>query len=132
MVSGSSFAVDKQNQQDNVLALLNLLIQNAQPSPQGGVTSPMIEILRAEGTNIKFTKLLTQLVSENVNNWDEIIESQDAEKSPAEEDDLAMQEHQQQFMDLVAQMDNGVNQIPPQPTPQGGIDVGNQTGLPQY
>jgi len=136
MVSGSSFAVDKQNQQDNVLALLNLLIQNAQPSPQGGVTSPMIELLKMEGTNIKFTKLLTQLVSENVNNWDEIIESQDAEKSPAEEDDLAMQEHQQQFMDLVAQMDEGVNQIPAQPgqppMPQGGIDASNQAGLPQY
>jgi len=131
MVSGSSFAVDKQNQQDNVLALLNLLIQNAQPSPQGGVTSPMIEILKSEGTNIKFTKLLTQLVSENVNNWDEIIESQDAEKSPAEQDDLAMQKHQQEFMDLVAQMDSGVNQIPP--TPQGGINAdSNQAGLPQY
>lgn len=133
MVSGSSFAVDKQNQQDNVLALLNLLIQNAQPSPQGGVTSPMIEILRSEGTNIKFTKLLTQLVSENVNNWDEIIESQDAEKTPAEQDDLAMQDHQQQFMDLVAQMDSGVNQIPPTPAPQGGINAdSNQAGLPQY
>lgn len=133
MVSGSSFAVDKQNQQDNVLALLNLLIQNAQPSPQGGVTSPMIEILRSEGTNIKFTKLLTQLVSENVNNWDEIIESQDAEKSPAEQDDLAMQKHQQEFMDLVAQMDSGVNQIPPTPAPQGGINAdSNQAGLPQY
>jgi len=131
MVSGSSFAVDKQNQQDNILALLNLLIQNAQPSPQGGVTSPMIEILKSEGTNIKFTKLLTQLVSENVNNWDEIIESQDAEKSPAEQDDLAMQKHQQEFMDLVAQMDSGVNQIPP--TPQGGINAdSNQAGLPQY
>jgi len=96
----------------------------------------MIELLKMEGTNIKFTKLLTQLVSENVNNWDEIIESQDAEKSPAEEDDLAMQEHQQQFMDLVAQMDEGVNQIPAQPgqppMPQGGIDASNQAGLPQY
>lgn len=134
MVSGSSFAVDKQNQQDNVLALLNLLIQNAQPSPMGGVTSPMIEILRSEGTNIKFTKLLTQLVSENVNNWDEIIESQDAEKSPAEQDDLAMEDHQKQFMDLVAQMDGGVNQIPPTPAPQGGINGAdsNQAGLPQY
>lgn len=133
MVSGSSFAVDKQNQQDNILALLNLLIQNAQPSPQGGVTSPMLELLKIEGTNIKFTKLLTQLVSENVNNWDEIIESQDAEKSPAEQDDLAMQKHQQEFMDLVAQMDSGVNQIPPTPAPQGGINAdSNQAGLPQY
>mgnify|MGYP000934419760 FL=1 len=134
MVSGSSFAVDKQNQQDNVLALLNLLIQNAQPSPQDGVTSPMLELLKIEGTNIKFTKLLTQLVSENVNNWDEIIESQDAEKSPAEQDDLAMEDHQKQFMDLVAQMDSGVNQIPPTPAPQGGMNGtdSNQAGLPQY
>ena len=93
----------------------------------------MLELLKIEGTNIKFTKLLTQLVSENVNNWDEIIESQDAEKSPAEQDDLAMQKHQQEFMDLVAQMDSGVNQIPPTPAPQGGINAdSNQAGLTQY
>lgn len=134
MVSGSSFAVDKQAQQENILALINLLLQNAQMGQQG-ITSPFLELLKVEGTSIKFSKLLTSLVSENINNWDEIVDSQDSEKTPAEEDDAVMEQHKQQFMDLVAKIDEGdISQIPPtqgvpqdmpQPMPQGGINVSN-------
>lgn len=141
MVSGSSFAVDKQAQQENILALINLLLQNAQMGQQG-ITSPFLELLKVEGTSIKFSKLLTSLVSENINNWDEIVDSQDSEKTPAEEDDAVMEQHKQQFMDLVAKIDEGdISQIPPtqgvsqdmpQQMPQGGINVSNQAGLPQY
>jgi hypothetical protein len=141
MVSGSSFAVDKQAQQENILALINLLLQNAQMGQQG-ITSPFLELLKVEGTSIKFSKLLTSLVSENINNWDEIVDSQDSEKTPAEEDDAVMEQHKQQFMDLVAKIDEGdISQIPPtqgvsqdmpQQMPQGGMNVSNQAGLPQY
>lgn len=141
MVSGTSFAVDKQAQQENILALINLLLQNAQMGQQG-ITSPFLELLKVEGTSIKFSKLLTSLVSENINNWDEIVDSQDSEKTPAEEDDAVMEQHKQQFMDLVAKIDEGdISQIPPtqgvsqdmpQQMPQGGMNVSNQAGLPQY
>lgn len=141
MVSGSSFAVDKQAQQENILALINLLLQNAQMGQQG-ITSPFLELLKVEGTSIKFSKLLTSLVSENINNWDEIVDSQDSEKTPAEEDDAVMEQHKQQFMDLVAKIDEGdISQIPPtqgvsqdmpQQMPQGGMNVSNQARLPQY
>lgn len=141
MVSGTSFAVDKQAQQENILALINLLLQNAQMGQQG-ITSPFLELLKVEGTSIKFSKLLTSLVSENINNWDEIVDSQDSEKTPAEEDDAVMEQHKQQFMDLVAKIDEGdISQIPPtqgvsqdmpQQMPQGGMNVSNQARLPQY
>lgn len=143
IVSGSSFAVDKQAQQDNLLALLKTLMENAQMGQQG-ITSPMLEILKQEGTKVNFSELLTRMVSENINDWDKIIETQGKEKTPAEEDDMAMEQDTQKFMDLVAKIEGGnISQIPPQPgqqiqpeqslpMQQGGINENNQTGLPQY
>lgn len=114
---GSTFAADKQEQLDNLQGIFAWL-----SNPQIG---PAVEArLGQEGTVINFTKLLTQIVSKNVENWDEIVVTKDTESPGAQQDDQAIQQHQDEFMSMVEQMQGGgmgqgmgpdVSQIPPQP-----------------
>jgi len=113
LVSGSSFAVDEQKQMDNLQAFAAPLL-----NPQ---TGPYLEErLKQEGTTINFTKLMEGLVSKNIANWDEIVESQDMDTPGAQQDNEIVQQFQDQFEQMVGQMrqDGGdISQIPPD---QGG------------
>lgn len=113
---GSTFAVDQQEQLENLQGVFTWL-----SNPQVG---PYVEQrLQQEGTIVNFTKLLTQIVSKNLDNWDEIVVTKDTESPGAQEDDMAVQQHQDEFMNMVEQMQSGaqgmsqgdISQIPPQP-----------------
>jgi len=109
LVSGSSFAVDQQKQLENLQAIFAWL-----SNPQIG---PYVEQrLQKEGTTINFTQLLTGIVSKNIDHWDDIIQTQDANTPGAQEDQQIIQQGQEQLMRMIqqAQGNNDVTQIPPQ------------------
>jgi hypothetical protein len=124
IVSGSSFAVDQQKQLENLQAIFAWL-----SNPQVG---PYVEQrLKTEGTTLNFTKLLTGIVSKNIDNWDEIVQTQDLNTPGAEQDQQLLQDHQNQFANMVQQLQQGqlgqqdISQIPPQQPPvQTGQNYG--------
>jgi hypothetical protein len=106
IVSGSSFAVDQRTQQENLLAFFELLMKYGQQ---------LMPLLQQEGTVINLTKLLTGIVSKNIENWDEILITRDTNSPGAKMDEEAMMQHEQELMNTVQQMVGGdVSQIPPQ------------------
>lgn len=110
LVSGSSFAVDQQKQLENLQATFAWL-----SNPQVG---PYVEQrLQREGTTLNFTKLLTGIISKNIDNWDEIVQTQDMNNPSNQQDQQILQEHQQQLMQMMQGMlgGEGGQQIPPQP-----------------
>jgi hypothetical protein len=111
LVSGSSFAVDEQKQLENLQAIFAWL-----SNPQVG---PYVEQrLQQEGTKLNFTKLLTGIVSKNIDNWDDIVQTQDVDSPGAQQDEQVLQQHQDEFAMAVQQMQQGmgqdISQIPPQ------------------
>lgn len=125
IVSGSSFAVDQQKQLDNLQATFAWL-----SNPQIG---PYVEQrLGQEGTTLNFTKLLTGIVSKNIDNWDEIVVTKDTNSPGAQQDEQVMQQHQDEFANMVSQLQGGqpgmgqdVSQIPPEQA------MMQQEGMPQ-
>lgn len=107
MVPGSTFAADQQKQLENLQAIFAWL-----SNPQIG---PYVEQrLQKEGTTLNFTQLLTGIVSKNIDNWDDIINTTDA-NTPGGQEDMVLQQHQDEFAQMVQQMQGpDVNQIPPQ------------------
>lgn len=106
-VSGSSFATDQQKQLENLQATFAWL-----SNPQVG---PYVEQrLQKEGTTINFTKILTGILSKNTENWDEMLITQDKNTPGAEQDQQIMDQAQQQFMQMVQQVQGGQQGMPPQ------------------
>lgn len=135
---GSTFATDQQLQLENLQGMFAYL-----SSPQ---TGPYVEErLKQEGTTINFTKLLTDIVSKNIDTWDEIVVTKDTESPGAQADEEALMNDQEQFMGMVEQVMGGgqqqmgqqegfpPQQIPPQgpqPLEQGISQIPPQPGLP--
>jgi len=107
-VSGSSFSVDQQQQLENLQGLLTLF-----SNPQTG--QYLEQRMQQEGTTLNLTKLVTGIVSKNIENWDEIIVTQETNTPGAQQDEQVMQTTQDQFMQMVDQMQGGgdISQIPP-------------------
>lgn len=129
LVSGSSFATDQQRQMENLQGIFAWL-----SNPQVG---PYIEQrLKQEGTTLNITKLLTGIVSKNIDNWDEIVVTQDTNSPGAQEDQQILQQHQDQLLQMIQGMQGGgqqdqsqpgtagadISQIPPQPGANQGND----------
>lgn len=115
-VSGSSFATDQQNQMENMQQTFAWL-----SNPQ---TGPYVEQrLKMEGTTLNMTKLLTKILSKNMEGWDEVLVTQDTDSPGAQQDQQILSEHQQAFEQMVGQvtgqgqpgMGQDMTQIPPQP-----------------
>lgn len=121
LVSGSSFAVDQQKQLENLQGLLTLL-SNPQTSEY------LQQKLQKEGTTVNYTKLLTGIVSKNIDNWDEIVVTQDLNTPGAQQDEQVMADSENQFMQMLQTMQSGgdISQIPPQQMQQGMPE-----GMPQ-
>lgn len=121
---GSSFAIDQEKQQENLQGVFAWL-----SNPQIG---PYVEQrLQQEGTKLNFTKLLTSIISKNLDNWDEIVMVEDTNSPGAQQTEQQLEEHENAFLQMVDQMQGGggmpqggmpqpmsqpeMSQVPPQP-----------------
>ena len=114
IVSGSTYAVDQQSQQQNMVMLLQLLLK----SPE------LIQMIDQEGYTIKMGELFKRVISNSgVQDWDKILE----EKTENEKNDAVLQADAERLAMAVEQMQQpaggvgmNMNQIPEQPA-EGAI-----------
>lgn len=99
IVSGSSYLVDKQSQQENLLRFLDIV----------GKYPFFLQGLQQEGTEISFTEYAKRFLADNTEGWDKILKIKDP-KMADREDEQAMQEHEQQFMQTMQGLLNGQGQ----------------------
>ncbi|OQB07048.1 MAG: hypothetical protein BWY21_01772 [Parcubacteria group bacterium ADurb.Bin216] len=102
IISGSTYALDQQEQQQNLLNMLNMFTQ----------APAIVEALKAEGKEVKIGELMTRiLVNSGIQDYEKIIEE------VANNPDRLMQDQMNKFMSVM----NGtnVNAIPAQGMPQG-------------
>ena len=111
IVSGSTYAVDQQSQQQNMVMLLQLLLK----SPE------LIQMISQEGYTIKMGELFKRVISNSgVQDWDKILEEKtEQEKAEAVlQDDaerLAMAIEQMQMQQGPVGANMNMNQIPTPP-----------------
>lgn len=120
VVPGSTYAVDQQQQQQNLMTFLNLLMQNAQMG-QNGITSPMIMALEKEGKTAQLGELITRILSNSgITDWDKIITDTNAgnggQNLPNPEEVVGQMENI--FQNALQNMGQPMNGIPE--TPMGG------------
>uniref|UniRef100_A0A6M3KCI9 Portal protein n=1 Tax=viral metagenome TaxID=1070528 RepID=A0A6M3KCI9_9ZZZZ len=128
IVTGSTYAIDQQQQGENMANLLSMF-QQAQ-TPQGNT---LVAQLEKDGYKFNFGELFKRLISNSgIQDWDKIL----TELSQEEQADKVLQADSQQFQQALQQMNGNVNQTPPLPgqgmegavqsgPPQGGIPQGN-------
>jgi len=119
IVTGSSYAVDQEQQQKNLAAMLQLF-QSSQ-TPNGNL---LVEQLKTEGYDFKFGELMKRIISSSgIQEWDKIL----TEMTEEEKTDNILQKDQQQFQQALQQMNGNVNNTPSQP---GQEATPPQTGQP--
>jgi len=109
IVSGSTYAVDQESQQQNMVMLLQLLLK----SPE------LIQMISQEGYTIKMGELFKRVISNSgVQDWDKILE----EKTEDEKADATLQDDAERLAMAMEQMQQpaggagaNMNQIPAQP-----------------
>jgi hypothetical protein len=107
LVSGSTYAVDQETQQRNLSMLLDLFRQ-AQ-TPQG--FNWLEEKLKTDGFNFKFGELFKRVVTNSgIQDWDKIVE----EMTEEEKADVVLEKDKAQLMQIIQQMQGGVEQVPPE------------------
>ena len=111
IVSGSTYATDKQDEQKNLVMLLEMVRDNPQ----------VIQML-GQDYKINFGELFKRVISNSgIQNWDKILE----EKSQKEKDEAVLQTDAQKFA-AALQGQQGMNQVPPE---QGQtLQPGQQNG----
>jgi hypothetical protein len=110
IVSGSTYALDQKEQQQNLMMLLELFTKNP----------AIAESFKAEGKNIKISEIVNRiLINSGIQDYEKIIE--DMTQNP----DAMMQEQMNQFMQ--AMNGQNVNAIPAQP----GMQQPMQQPMPQ-
>lgn len=121
IVSGSTFALDQQAQQENIQMMLNLYQQSQ--TPQG---NKLVDDLRAGGYDFNFGELFKRLISKGgIEDWDKIL----TELSEDEKADMVLQKDAQKFQQILQQAAGGLGQVPPQPNEQPN-DQNQRTGNP--
>jgi len=112
IISGSTYAVDQAQEQENLAAMLKLF-QSSQ-TPNGNL---LVQQLKSEGYDFKFGELMKRIISSSgIKEWDKIL----TEMTEEEKADQILQKDQQQFQQALMQMNGNVNNTPPQPgQPQG-------------
>ena len=111
IVSGSTYAVDQQSQQQNMVMLLQLLLK----SPE------LIQMISQEGYTIKMGELFKRVISNSgVQDWDKILE----EKTEQEKAEAVLQDDAERLAMVIEQMqmqqgpggaNMNMNQIPTPP-----------------
>lgn len=108
IVSGSTYAVDQKQQQQNLANLLTMF-QQAQ-SPQGNL---LVEQLKQDGYQFNFGELMKRIISNSgIQDWDKIL----TELTPQEQGQAVLDQHSQQFQQALQTMNGSVNQTPVDPT----------------
>lgn len=112
IVSGSTYALDQKEQQQNLLMLLDLFTKN-----------PMLmEALKQEGKEVKLDQIVNRiLVNSGIQDYEKIVEDIHQDQDVTQNTQALLDQQMQQFLQLTGQQQN-VNQIPVQ---QGGQDVGS-------
>ena len=115
IISGSTYAVDQAQEQENLAAMLKLF-QSSQ-TPNGNL---LVQQLKSEGYDFKFGELMKRIISSSgIKEWDKIL----TEMTEEEKTDDVLQKDNQQFQQALQQMNGNVNNTPPQPgqpaQPQG-------------
>lgn len=120
IVPGSTFAADKDKQQQSLLELFTIVTKDLQVNPQTGeVTSPLLQAMKKEQKSVMFGELITRIVNNaGTQDWDKIIiDTKDDIKGKM------MQDRQKLMQAIQGMMANNVNQVPAQPNqpqqPQG-------------
>lgn len=117
IVSGSTYAVDQQQQQQNLANLLQMF-QQAQ-TPQGNM---LVAQLQQDGYKFNFGELFKRIVSNSgIQDWDKIL----TQMTPQESGDQVLQDHAQQFEQALQMMTANPNATPATP------DMGMQAQMPQ-
>lgn len=112
IVSGSTYAVDQKQQQQNLLQLLNTVMQTLQLGQQGELVSPILTALEKEGKELKVGELFSRVVANSgIQDWDKII----VERTDEEQSDSVLGGHQQQLEQAIQSIMGNVNGVPPQP-----------------
>lgn len=124
IIPGSTYKLDEEKQNQNLIQLFALLTQNLQmvpPNPmtgaQGGVTSPLMEALKAEGKKANLGELITRLFANaGLQDFDKIVE----EVGEEEQRDNILKADEQKFMMALQQMQGmqNPNEVPPSPMGQ--------------
>jgi hypothetical protein len=118
MVTGSTFVKDQSKQLENLTQLFSQLTQNMQQDPQtGGTTSPMIQMLKAEGIEAKPGQMFKKIVAlSGINDWDSFIDDKGRDGS----EENVLKAHQDEFIKQVQNMQNeDQGQSPQVMSPQG-------------
>jgi len=123
VVSGSTFAIDQQSQQDNLSSLVQLYMGSQ--TPQG---NSLVADLDKEGYTLKFGEIFKRVVaSSGIQDWDKIL----LEKTEEEKDETVLQGDAQIFQNALMQAQQGgnVNGVPVEPSqqPQDGIEAGGMS-----
>jgi len=128
IVEGSTFAADKEKQNQSLISLFGLMSNGIQINPQTGeAESPLLLQLKKEKKQFMFGESLTRIVSASgIQDWDKIVVDT--------EDDIEgkMAEDREKLMQVIQGMTSqSVNQVPPQPPPVGPDGMPAQPPMPQ-
>lgn len=119
IVSGSTFAADKEKQQESLINMFGILSKDLQVDPAtGSVTSPLLLALKKENKEVMFGEMFTRIISNGgVQDWDKIIVDK------ADDIEGKLQEDQIKLQQVIQKMTMGglTGQVPAQP----------QQGMPQ-
>ena len=111
IISGSTYAVDQEQQQKNLAALLQLF-QSSQ-TPNGNL---LVQQLKTEGYDFKFGELMKRIISSSgIQEWDKIL----TEMSEEEKGQQILDKDNQQFQQALMQMNGSTANTPPQPGAPG-------------
>jgi hypothetical protein len=128
IVSGSTFAADKEKQNQSLISLFGLLSNGMQIDPQTGeAVSPLLTQLKKENKTFMFGEALTRIISASgIQDWDKIIVDSKYDI------EAKMQADMQKFTQLAqGMMAQNINQVPPTPPAQPDIPELQQQPRPQ-
>lgn len=112
VVSGSSYAVDQNAQQENLMMFLKM----ATESPQ------LLELAKMDGYTVKVGEILKKIIANiGIQDWEKLIEEPEGGKEMQ-----VLEQDKQKFMQALSQI-QGINQVPTQPgqmEQQGGGIIG--------
>lgn len=133
IVSGSTYQVDRADQQQNLQQIFTVLTQNMQMGQDGMITSPLIERLKQEGRDTSLSEIFTRiLATSGLDGWDKMVpDLTGGDPKKYKEDQQFEMQNQAMQQDLFARMQQmsqgNLNEVPPQPgegmPPQGGMNV---------
>lgn len=126
IVSGSTYAVDQQTQQQNLAGLMKLF--QASQTPQGNM---LVEQLKQDGYEFNFGELLKRIISNSgIQDWDKIL----TELTPEQQTQQILDAHKAQLQQALQQNPQQPPVQPGQPPqgpPQGPPPPGMPSGAPQ-